>query len=483
MKFRTLLLGAAALFVAFNAAFFSVTGLSKLFAGSAFAVILMASSLEFAKLIAASFLHNYWKKIGILLKTYLTIGVVVLILITSGGIYGFLTSAYQATADKLEIVDKEAGLIQLKVDRFQEQLDLLVDERNNLSESATDLSRGLSNNVVQYKDEESGQIITSTSSSNRRALETQLKDANSRRDLVSTQIEALTDSVTRLEVQILEIQSSNEDLAGEVGPLKFMAEATGKSMNTIVNWFALFIIFVFDPLAVTLVIAFNTAIKIDRGEKDKKKIIEKRKLYGETSDSDDEFATWDTTIQDGLDDVSSYYSERNENIVETDDKEHQKELISQIMKADEESGLYEIDNTDGEDARDLVEDNLDKFMEDLKHIDESTPILKIGEGIPEEVSIEETPKKETNRKTRENKKTVVKEKINKAREDYENGGWRNSYKGQPYYMHPWFDWKRTDRWINDRRATQYWLNSKGGSATTLNKYKNNYPTDFDSKTY
>lgn len=463
MKFRTFLLGAAALFVAFNAAFFSVTGLSKLFAGSAFAVILMASSLEFAKLIAASFLHNYWKKIGILLKTYLTIGVVVLILITSGGIYGFLTSAYQATADKLEIVDKEAGLIQLKVDRFQEQLDLLVDERNTLATSITDLSRGLSNNVVQYKDEESGQIITSTSSSNRRALENQLNDATSRRDLISTQIEALTDSVTRLEVQILEIQSSNEDLAGEVGPLKFMAEATGKSMNTIVNWFALFIIFVFDPLAVTLVIAFNTALKIDRGEKDRKKIIEKRELYGELSDDstiieniveandNDESKLWDNTLNDGLDELSN-----DANI------------------KDEESG------------------SLESFMADLKEIDETTPIIKLNEepsqSLETEVGVEnsvsESIEKAPVKKKRENKETVAKKKIEKAKQEYEAGGWKNSYKGQPYYMHPWFNWKRTERWVNDRRATQYWLKHKGGSPSTLNKYqKTQYPDNFDSKTY
>jgi hypothetical protein len=79
MKFRTLLLGAAALFIAVAAAFFSVTGLSKLFAGASTAVILMASSLEFGKLISASFLYAYWDKINKLHRTYLLIGVGVLI--------------------------------------------------------------------------------------------------------------------------------------------------------------------------------------------------------------------------------------------------------------------------------------------------------------------------------------------------------------------------------------------------------------------
>jgi len=100
MNFRVFLLGLAALLVAFNAAFFSVTGLSKLFAGASTAVILMAGALEFSKLVAASFLHTYWDKLSGWLKFYLTGAVVTLILITSAGIYGFLTAAYQTTADE-----------------------------------------------------------------------------------------------------------------------------------------------------------------------------------------------------------------------------------------------------------------------------------------------------------------------------------------------------------------------------------------------
>lgn len=279
MKFRTLLLGLAALFIAGAAAFFSITGLSKLFAGASTAVILMASSLEFAKLISAGFLYNYWDKINKALRTYLLIGVGVLILITSAGIYGFLTSAYQTTADQLGILDKQTEVVQLKKNRFQEQLDGYVKERTQLNQSISELSKGLSNNVVQYTDAR-GNLITSSSSANRKSLESQLNDFKIQRDNVSNKIEVLTDSVSKLDIQIIEVQSGNE-LAAEVGPLKYMAEITGKPMSTIVNWFALLIIFVFDPLAVSLVIAFNTAMKIDKGEDDKKKVVQKRELYGE----------------------------------------------------------------------------------------------------------------------------------------------------------------------------------------------------------
>lgn len=284
MKFRTILLGLAALFVAFNAAYFSVTGLSKLFAGASFAVILMAGSLEAAKLIAASFLHNYWDKLKWTLKLYLTTAITVLIIITSAGIYGFLTSAYQTTADQLTIIDKQVDVLEVKKERYQNQLDGYQSEREGLTQSIAELTKGLSNNVIQYKDRETGEIITTTSTSTRRVLEGQLNDMKAQRDMVSQKIEVMADSVTSLDIQIVELESNN-DIAAEIGPLKYMAEITGKEMSTIVNWFALLIVFVFDPLAVTLVISFNRAVEIDKGEKDKQK-IKKRELYGEVPEPD-----------------------------------------------------------------------------------------------------------------------------------------------------------------------------------------------------
>ena len=89
------LIGASALTIAGSAAFFSVFGLSKLFAGAQLAVIIMAGSLEFGKLVAASFLYRFWDKINPLHRTYMTIATVILVLITSAGIFGFLSNAYQ----------------------------------------------------------------------------------------------------------------------------------------------------------------------------------------------------------------------------------------------------------------------------------------------------------------------------------------------------------------------------------------------------
>lgn len=251
----------AALCLATSAAYYSVFGLSKLFSAQAIAVIIMAGTLEVSKLITATYLHRYWKKLNLLLKMYLTTAVVVLMFITSLGIYGFLVSAYQTTADQLTIIGKQIAVIELKKDRFNEQLTSYNNEKTQLGESISELSKGLSNNVIQYKDKTTGEIITTTSSSTRRVLNAQLDDFKEQRNIVSTKIESMTDSITKLDLQILDIES-NSDVAAEIGPLKYIAELTNNPMDKIVNWFILVFIFVFDPLAVILLIGANRAFDI-----------------------------------------------------------------------------------------------------------------------------------------------------------------------------------------------------------------------------
>ena len=243
--------------VAGAAAYYSVFGLSSLFAGARFEVIIMAAALEVAKLVTASYLHNNWKRAG-WMKWYLSLAVVILMVITSLGIYGFLTSAYQTTADQLGIVEKQVKVIELKKDRFQEQLDYYNIEKSNLTKSILDLRNGISNNKIQYTDT-LGRIITTQSSSTRKLLTKELETAVETRANINVKLESLTDSITKLELQVLDIESNNE-VAAEIGPLRYMAELTEKPMNVIVNWFTLLIVFVFDPLAIAMVIALNKLI-------------------------------------------------------------------------------------------------------------------------------------------------------------------------------------------------------------------------------
>lgn len=493
MKFRTILLGLSALFVAFNAAFFSVTGLSKLFAGSETSVILMASSLEAAKLMAAGFLHNYWDKINTALKIYLSIAVFVLIIVTSGGIYGFLTSAYQTTADQLSILDRQTEILELKKDRFQEQLNNYNTEKNTLNESINELTKGLSNNVIQYTDS-TGRLITTTSVSTRRVLNAQLDESKTQRDLVSSKIEAMTDSVTQLDIKILEIQSSNE-LAAEVGPLKYISDVTGKDMSTIVNYFALLIIFVFDPLAVTLVIAFNSAISIDSGERDKKKAETHRGMYGEGPSDEPDGGDVDERSEHPIDykfELSDY--DENDFIMKSsmDDKST---TIDTSYKNDDsnEEGKSETDVITINDKHDTQSDDVnnetnEKISEDLSWNDdddddddapEPNDNLKRAARRHKEYISDTTDK---NNPADLNKDGVVTEE--ESRRWYEEGGWKQPYNGRPYFYHPWFDWSKKERWKNDPRAVNHWLNSKGGSLKSIeNTNGGKYPTDFSKKTY
>ena len=245
-----------------TAAYYSVFGLSKLFSAQAYAVIIMASILESAKLITASYLHRFWKQISVLMKIYLTSAVVVLMLITSLGIYGFLVSAYQETAYELENVQQEVAILQLKQDRFREQLTDIQDENESLNKNISELTIGLSNNVIQYTNGD-GQLITTTSSSTRTALQEQLQESKTRRDILASKEIALMDSVNSIDIKMLKLQTES-DAAAEIGPLKYVAKQSGQDTDSVINWFILLFIFVFDPLAVVLLVAATQAFKNSR---------------------------------------------------------------------------------------------------------------------------------------------------------------------------------------------------------------------------
>ena len=254
------IIATSALSVSASAAFYSVSGLSKLFAGAAFAVIIMAASLEVAKLVIASLLYQYRKSLPRGLKIYLTTAAAVLVLITSMGIYGFLSAAYQETAAKAGSIDSEIALIETKRDNVRDQLTVYNAEKTTINGAISELRAGLSNNVIQYKDRETGEIITTTSSSTRRALERQLDQAIERQTEINTKVDVLNEQLFEYETEIVEVQTGT-DLAGELGPLKYLSGLTGIPMDKIINYLLLTIIFVFDPLAIALVIAANFAFE------------------------------------------------------------------------------------------------------------------------------------------------------------------------------------------------------------------------------
>lgn len=261
IKFSYLML-LMALIVAGCAGYFSVIGLSQLFAGSATMVIIMASILEVGKIVTTTALHKYWNDLAKTIKIYLSVSVIILMIITSAGIYGFLSNAYQKTANKLEIHESGVNILEEKKIIFEKN----ISENNTIKDAKTKRIDQLNN--LRLNQENRLDVATSNRAKN--AVRNDISLANQEIQKLTADIDDLTeknkllnDSVNKYSIQILSFKSSS-DVAGEVGPLKYISELTNIPMNRVVNYLIILLIFVFDPLAVALIIATNKVFEIEK---------------------------------------------------------------------------------------------------------------------------------------------------------------------------------------------------------------------------
>ena len=269
------LIALSALSVSLSAAFYSVSGLSKLFAGASTEVIIMAGSLEVAKLVIASLLYRYWDTLNKYLRLYLSIATVVLVLITSMGIYGFLSAAYQETYSKLTITENQKSFIQQKVNFYEKDVTRFDKELERISANISSLSNARSQSIQVRDTSVAGGVRTTVSTSEIRLAQNRIKSEEENRKAIQKTREVAADSLQKFQLQVLELEN-NPEIAGELGPLQYLSGLTGVPMDKIINILLLVIIFVFDPLAISLVVAANFAFD---------KAFEKN-LYGEYSDAD-----------------------------------------------------------------------------------------------------------------------------------------------------------------------------------------------------
>ena len=266
----------SAMFITGCAAVFSVSGIGKLFAGASFAAIVMASSLELGKIVSISFLYRYWSEINKSLKWYLMVSSVVLMIITSAGIYGYLSSAYAKvaagplqTTTEMATLQSQANTINQDVERKTNRLDQIIGLRAQqetrldelISRSTTGTSsavRSVQNQINQYDKDV-------------KELQTQISQLSAERDKL------LADRSMK-EVSI----SANSD----IGTFVYIANVLGTDLDTVVKWFTLVIVLVFDPLAVALIIGFNFLVK--RGNEiptqSDAPVEQPWSVYGETSE-------------------------------------------------------------------------------------------------------------------------------------------------------------------------------------------------------
>jgi hypothetical protein len=363
MNWLKYLVGFSALIIAGCAAYFSVTGLGVLFSGAAVSVMVMAGALEFAKLVAATYLKQEWDNIKGFNKWYLTSAVALLMLITSAGIFGYLSNAFQSQSLKLQQVDREVLVYTTKIEQNTAQITQLNTQLGNLSSTQ---------NTILEKGKVNSRLLRSVDQKDRQVAQINKKIGN------------LQDENAKNNEKINEIKISNLDLEKEVGGFRFIAEAFGMELKNVVKFFIFLIVIVFDPLAVALIIAFNGLI--------------------------------------------------------SQKKKEQKEHIVEIMQNDEKLGLYEV----------------------------------YGDDI-----VNETEKNEINEE-KEDESIVPNDDVDNSDSNNENTADSPLNLKWEEYMHPDFPWNNKKLWINNSKAVNYWLATKGGNVRDLARIRSE---DENVKTY
>ena len=244
-------IGISALLIAGSAAAFSVYGLAKLFSGAFISVVIMAGSLELGKLVTASFLYRYWNMINWFQKVYMTIATIVLVFITSAGIFGYLSNAYQGATLEFEKQSTELLTIEERIEQLDEDKVFLKEE---LEQAISELPDNYITAKRKLREEYNPQITQL----NQELLEYKTRRADLEIELVSTGV--------------------------DVGPAIYLARTFGTDIDTVVKFFIFILIFVFDPLAVMLVIAYNQAL-IDRNKQNQDVVsITKKDASAKTQD-------------------------------------------------------------------------------------------------------------------------------------------------------------------------------------------------------
>jgi hypothetical protein len=475
MNWLKVLVGLSAIVVAGCAAYFSVTGLGVLFAGATTSVMVMAGALEFAKLVAATYLKQQWDTIKGFNKWYLATSVATLMLITSAGIFGYLSNAFQQQNLELQKVERDIAVYQNQITKNDAEIARYTNQLNNQQNIRNSQESNLSKQIDKDKS-------TSRVTQMIKTADKEIASVSKRIDELTIQNNVALDSINS-------IKNNNIELEREVGGFRFVAEAFNVPLNDVVKFFILIIVLVFDPLAVALIIAFNG-------------LIMKRK------EEQDDLSDWDATLGDGLDDdISEHIPNSNKEYEVYGDKEKQKQALVDMMKNDQEMGLYDEPIT-------LSEKDAEVFFDEIENPSE-----------PNEALIEAAQKYETEKKneidsdttnveedevtlTDEDKKAlepeITDEILSNLKTDYSERGIDLDGDGSvdgydlngdgmidrvtathpnrakaiknmlPYYAKSEFNWDDRKNWINDQNAVNYWI---------ANIKQSQYPTNFESKSY
>jgi hypothetical protein len=323
-KWLKYLVGISAIVIAGCAAFFSITGLGILFAGASISVMVMAGSLEYAKLVTATYLKQKWNDIKGFNKWYLTGAVIILMAITSAGIFGYLSNAFQQQNIGLQKVERDISVYQNQITKNDGEISRYTTQLGNQQNIRNSQESNLSKQIDKDKS-------TARVSQMIRSADKEISSISKRIDELTKQNNVALDSINA-------IKNKNINLEREVGGFRFVAEAFGMTLNNVVKFFIFLIVIVFDPLAIALVIAFNQLIldtkkdEIVSEEENKTKEIIEEESRLKLSEED----------LKKLEEVLMNPPPPNENLMKAaEEYKRRGELLAEIMKNDQELGLYD----------------------------------------------------------------------------------------------------------------------------------------------
>jgi hypothetical protein len=248
--------GLVALALAACAAFFSIVGLAKLFAGAGIAVIIMAATLESSKLVIASFLYSHWQTVNKILRNYLLVAITIIALITSMGIYGYLSSGYQTTKSKYDLTATVVDSLEARKFYYQSTLNSLTTQLDSKNKQLTNAS-----NIRSSQEQRAMVLVTNKKNSysvdkSSKQLDNTISSINKDIQDLNTKVVAYNDSLSKMQVLITQAGLKNE-LSSELGSLTYISKTFGVEMDKVVNILIVLFIVVFDPLAICMVLVFN----------------------------------------------------------------------------------------------------------------------------------------------------------------------------------------------------------------------------------
>lgn len=247
LKFKNVILVSAFL-IASCAAFFSVVGFSQLLAGAAVSAMVLAGSLELGKLVLISFVYRYWTKTHSVLRVGILFGAIALMLITSSGVYGYLNSAYAKSA--IEFKNQMA------------QTEILNSQQNGINSLLKENNKRVDvlNSTRNQQENRSDQLVGKTGFITQQRV---IQDAS--KEISSLQLQNIKLIKSRDSLELLKIQKTAEaNTNGKIGSFNYIAQTLNVSLDTVAKWFIFIVVFVTDPLSITLIVAYNLVVLDER---------------------------------------------------------------------------------------------------------------------------------------------------------------------------------------------------------------------------